>query len=118
MGDLEKTRKAFVKAYVNYQGHINHEFQHAKNLEQSKKVVDRNIQEVRKTADTFDKACEEKIKRLEKEIDQVKVMQHHLGEFSYFPKTHYMSLLKETFQEIEKGEQKYSDRYYDRKYGA
>lgn len=114
---MAKARKAFVKAYVTWSGHINNEFQYTKNVEKSKKVVDRNIQEVRRTAAALNTACEEEINRLEKEIDEVKTMQYHLPEFSYFPKTHYMSLLKETFPEIEEGEEKYSDRYLDRKYG-
>ena len=117
MGALERARKAFVKAYVAYDGHTNCEYQYSKNLEKSEAVRQRNIQAVRKAAKELNEECENEIERLQKRIDEIKLMQYHLPEFSYFPKTHYMSLLKETFPEITKGLDDYADRYLNKKYG-
>lgn len=116
MGELAKARKAFVKAYVTYEGHTNWEFQCSKNRALSDKVRERNIQEVRRTANILNSECEREIEILEKRVDELKAHKSLLRPFSYFPKN-FTSFIEEYFPEIETGAKKYERRYLDRKYG-
>ena len=116
MDGLKKAQKAFTRAYITYEGHINWEFQYSKNLEKSKKVVDRNIEAVRTTARAFEELCGNELELLEKKMDEIKGLRHYLQEMRYFPKNLYSFGLRETFPEIEKGTDAYGDKYLDRKY--
>jgi len=115
MNELKRARKAFTKAYIRAQGHLEHEFQGAKSLETSKRVADRNREAVRSTASNLGEVCDRRIAKLEKQIGEAEMMKYHLREMSYYPKNSSYGM-EDSFPEIQKGLDKYADRYYDRKY--
>jgi len=115
MDELKKARKEFVNAYITAQGHINWEFQYSRNRAKSTEVAERNTAEVRKNVAKLNDVCDKRMAELKEQIDEITMMKHRLREMSYYPKTSSYGL-EDSFPEIEKGLDKYGDRYLDRKY--
>ena len=120
MGKLEKARKAFVKAFIQLNGHYDNEFQETRNRDASKRVLERNAETVKKAAKNLENVCDAEIEELEKRIDEIKGIKNSLYSISYSPAINiiYMYGIKETFPEIEQGLDAYLNKYFDRKYGV
>jgi len=121
-GKTEKTRKAFVNAFVKWDGHLNHEFQEAKNREASEAVLNRNAKAVKIAAIEFDEEITEELKALEKKIQELKAIQHYIESYKIVNpgRIHTASTygMTDRLPEIEKMQKKYEDKYFNKKYGG
>ena len=120
MGKLEKARKAFVKAYIQLDGHYNNELQEARNRDASHRVFERNAETVKKAAKNLNEVCDTEIEALEKRIAELKGIKHSLYKRSFSSALHlvYLYEIKEDFPEIEKGLDAYQNKYLDKRYGV
>lgn len=109
---LKAKRKAFIKAEVNGYGYQEHAYQNS--LNDAKLEEYRNA--ARKAAGIFADAAEARIKEIEDELFILKREQSAADRESYNKRIFMDRHDRDQMHGIEEADQKYSDKYYKRKY--
>ena len=110
-----KARKNFVRAMVQFCGHYNNEFQTSKKREISKKVFDRNLKKVRETTYIYDDILEAEERAIKERLEEIKSIRYTLSSVRTARNPEYAWGIGDTFPEITKGFDNYTDRYYAKK---
>jgi uncharacterized protein YeaO (DUF488 family) len=114
--ELKKAIRGYIKSFIKYGGHLNNEFQEAKNRKASEKVLDRNKKDVINRARELSEIIESETDLLEKKLDHLRAIKNYLRSVSISPQPYYVYSSLDPFPEIEKGIDEYQDRYLDRKW--